>query len=108
MRLALAGIAALGLVACTPAPDGVERDQIALFEYAVAAQGCRIRTAQQYHTVGFEAGISREQAIAIAGYELAADRAQQLEDGTLVLTEGPCAPGAEDAPRMLEIGEAET
>ncbi len=108
MRSALAGSAVLALMACTPTPDGVEREQIALYEHAVAGLGCTIGTERDYHTVGFEAGLTREQAIAITAYELTADRAERLEDGGVRLIEGPCAPGAEDGPQMLPIGEAET
>ncbi len=102
--VALAGVPA----ACTPAPDGVERDQIALYEQSVAALGCTIGTERDYHTVGFEAGLTREEAIRITAYQLTSGRAQRLENGSVRLIEGPCAPGAEDGPRMLEIGEAET
>ncbi len=108
-RHSVAGLMAIStLAACTPTPDGVEREQIALYEQSVAGIGCTIGTERDYHTVGFEAGLTREQAIAITAYELTADRAQRLEDGKVRLIEGPCAPGAEDGPQMLPIGETET
>jgi hypothetical protein len=59
---------------------------------AVATVGCVLRDDRQYGAVEFQAGLSREQAVAIASNYLARGRAERIGDGnTIRITTGPCA-----------------
>ncbi len=87
--------ALLTLAACDTPPDGTEKDDVAFFEEAVASIGCTLVTGPDYNTVQFQADLTREQVLALAGYELGAGRAERLESGGIRLTAGPCAPGAD-------------
>jgi hypothetical protein len=101
-----AGLVALAsLSACAMPPDGTSEDDVTFWESSVAAMGCQLVTERDYRALQFEAGLSRQQALAITKYELEQGRARNLDSGGIELVEGPCAPGAEGLPRTVEIAE---
>ncbi|MEO0370763.1 MAG: hypothetical protein AAF231_04825 [Pseudomonadota bacterium] len=85
----------LGLVAvlagCAVTPEGTSQDNVADFMVAAATIGCEIKYDSDYAPIEFQAGLSKEQALEIAGYLLARGDAQSLPDGGLRVTAGPCA-----------------
>ncbi|WP_306116637.1 MULTISPECIES: hypothetical protein [unclassified Roseovarius] len=83
--------AGLMLAGCALPPDGVSREKIAEYEAAVASIGCVLKHESDYLPVELQAGLTREQTLAITKYQLAADRAESLEDGGVKLTTGACA-----------------
>ena len=85
------GAALLGLAGCALPPDGVSPQQVANYEVAVASIGCVLKHESDYLPVELQAGLTREQTLAITKYELAADRAVNLPDGGVKLTTGACA-----------------
>ena len=87
-----AGLSVAGLLAaCAIPPQGVSTQNIAEFDAAVASIGCRLVTEADYLPVELQTGLSREQVMDIAKYKLAADQAESLEEGGIVLTTGACA-----------------
>ena len=85
-------LASLGLLAaCAIPPQGVSTQNIAEFDAAVASIGCRLVTEADYLPVELQTGLSRQQVLDIAKYKLAADQAESLESGGIVLTTGACA-----------------
>ncbi|MEO3413829.1 hypothetical protein AAFO92_04120 [Roseovarius sp. CAU 1744] len=86
--LIVAGLVPAG---CALPPDGVSREKIAEYEAAVASIGCVLKHESDYLPVELQAGLTREQTLAITKYELAADRAVNLADGGVKLTTGACA-----------------
>ena len=85
-------LASLGLLAaCAVPPQGVSTQNIAEFDAAVASIGCRHVTEADYLPVELQTGLSRQQVLDIAKYKLAADQAESLESGGIVLTTGACA-----------------
>lgn len=85
-------LASLGLLAaCAVPPQGVSTQNIAEFDAAVASIGCRLVTEADYLPVELQTGLSRQQVLDIAKYKLAADQAESLESGGIVLTTGACA-----------------
>ena len=79
------------LTGCAVPPDGVSRENIAEYEAAVASIGCVLKHESDYLPVELQTGLTREQTLAITKYQLAADRAVNLEDGGVKLTIGACA-----------------
>jgi len=103
--LGLSGAALVALGACTPLPDGTEKGDLEFFEEAVASIDCELAKSADYYTVQFQAGLTREQVLEFAGYELGAERAVRLESGGIRLTAGPCAEGAETTSEAIVIAE---
>ncbi len=93
-------------IGCAPLPEGTEKGDLEFFEDAVASIGCELVKSADYYTVQFQAGLTREQVLEFAGYELGADRAVRLEGGGLRLTAGPCAPDARPVAAAVEIAAA--
>lgn len=59
---------------------------------AVASVGCILRDERQYGAVDFQAGLSREQTLAITSSFLSKGKAERLSDGNSIrITTGPCA-----------------
>ncbi|MBT9382533.1 hypothetical protein KM176_01560 [Pseudooceanicola sp. CBS1P-1] len=88
--LVLTGAGALS--ACTMRPQDVSEAQGLAFDQAVASVGCELRTERDYLPVELQTGLSRDQAIAMARYRMAAKQAVGLEGGGVRLTTGACAP----------------
>jgi hypothetical protein len=86
---AFAAVGVLG--ACAFPPQGVSTQNIADFDAAVASIGCRLVTEPDYLAVELQSGLTREQTRDLAQYKLAADQAESLESGGIVLTTGACA-----------------
>ncbi|SLN34068.1 hypothetical protein TRL7639_01532 [Falsiruegeria litorea R37] len=92
-------LASLGLVAAlagcetTTAGGGtitpeMRQDYLA----AVASVGCVLRDERQYGAVDFQAGLTREQTVAITSGYVARGKAQRVDDGNSIrITTGPCA-----------------
>ncbi len=100
------GLAALAMFAatgCAPLPEGTERDDLEFFEEAVASIDCELVKSADYATVQFQAGLTREQVLEFAGYELSTERAVRLESGGIRLVAGPCAPGAQPAATPVAV-----
>lgn len=98
MRYGVALGALLALAACdelstTTGESGViTREMRVNFLDAVASVGCVLRDERQFGPVEFQAGLTREQVVAIASNLLSRGRAERLEDGeTIRITTGPCA-----------------
>ena len=87
--IGLSGLMLLG--ACALPPQGVSREQISAYEAAVASIGCEMAHESDYLPVELQAGLSRQQALDITAYEIAAGRAVRLSDGGVKLTTGACA-----------------
>lgn len=99
--------ALLALSACVTPPEGATVDDVTYFEAAVATIGCTLTTDADFRTVEFQAGLTRQQVLDIAGQALATGRAERAEDGKGVrLIAGPCAPGAASAVQVLDLGTA--
>ncbi|MBO9450248.1 hypothetical protein J7426_08290 [Tropicibacter sp. R16_0] len=59
---------------------------------AVASVGCVLRDERQYGAVDFQAGLTREQTVAITTGYLKRGKAQRVDDGNSIrITTGPCA-----------------
>lgn len=82
---------ALLVTGCALPPDGVSKEKIAEYEAAVASIGCEMKHESDYLPVELQAGLTREQTLAITKYQLAADRAVRLPEGGVKLTTGACA-----------------
>ncbi|MFO7772274.1 MAG: hypothetical protein R6V38_13205 [Roseovarius gahaiensis] len=87
----LVGMSVLPLAACAMTPEGVEPEDIAEYELAVATIGCQLVTEADYQPVELQAGLTREQTTAITSYLLSTDKAERLPDGGVTLTTGACA-----------------
>jgi hypothetical protein len=99
-------LAAAALAACDAPPEDTSKDDVTFFEEAVASIGCTLVSGPDYNTVQFQADLTRAQALALAGYELGAGRAERLESGGIRLTAGPCAPGAEPVAPLVQLSGA--
>jgi len=84
-------VSALALAGCAMPPSDVSEAQLALYDEAVASIGCELRFESDYLPVEFQAGLNREQAIAISQYKIALGEAESLPDGGVKLTTGACA-----------------
>lgn len=95
------------LAACVTPPEGSTIDDVTFFEEAVATIGCTLITDADFRTVEFQAGLTRQQLLDIAGQSLATGRAERADDGKGVrLIAGPCAPGAASTVQVLDLGTA--
>jgi len=91
LRLAL-GLGVFGLIAsCTMIPEGVDEQDIARYDTAVASLGCTIVTESDYMAAGLQTGLSRAQLMDVTAYKLSSDGAARLPDGGVELTTGACA-----------------
>lgn len=86
---AIAGLCVLA--GCALPPQGISREQIGHYEAAVASIGCEMIGESDYLPVELQAGLTREQALQITQYQLAAGNAVELPDGGVRLTTGACA-----------------
>jgi hypothetical protein len=92
-RAALLAVASLlGLAGCGIPPQGVSVEQMGFYDDAVASVGCVLISERQYLPVELQAGLSREQTLAITNQKLALGQAERLEGGGVRLVSGPCAP----------------
>ena len=82
------------LAGCDAPPEGTSLEDVANFQAAVASIGCKLRSEGDYLPVELQTGLTRQQSTDMAGYHLATDQAEQLEDGGVRLTVGPCAKAA--------------
>ena len=87
----LAGLLVVPLAACAMTPDGVEPEDIAEYELAVATIGCQMVSESDYQPVELQAGLTREQTTAITSYLLSKGKAVRLPNGGVKLTTGACA-----------------
>ncbi|MEL7253134.1 MAG: hypothetical protein AAFZ04_03420 [Pseudomonadota bacterium] len=79
------------LAGCAAAPEGTSQDNVTDFLVAAASIGCEIKYDSDYAPIEFQAGLTHEQALGIAGFLVARGDAQSLPDGGLKVTAGPCA-----------------
>lgn len=99
MRSTLTGMGMLaGLASCEVAPTGegntgvITGEMRADYLDAVASVGCVLRDERQYGAVDFQAGLSREQTLAITASYLSKGQAERLGDGNSIrINSGPCA-----------------
>ncbi|MGH1424987.1 MAG: hypothetical protein ACRBBU_09685 [Pseudooceanicola sp.] len=77
--------------ACALPPQGVKPDQMAAYDGAVASVGCVMENEPQYLAVEIQTGMTREQAIAMGKFRVAAGQAKPTEAGGIRLTSGACA-----------------
>lgn len=96
MKRTLASLCAvLALAACETTTAGggtITQEMRQDFLVAVASVGCVLRDERQYGAVDFQAGLTREQTIAIASGYLARGRAERVDDGNSIrINAGPCA-----------------
>lgn len=89
------GLAALGVLAgCMEAPVSGSRGaplDIAAYEAAVHSIGCELVTDADYGAVEFQAGMTREDVLAITQRRLNREQAVRLDSGGVRLTTGACA-----------------
>lgn len=82
----------LALAGCMDLPpDGTDVEDLAAYDAAVVTLGCQLVTDADYGVVEFQAGLTREQAIAITEQRLARDEALRLDNGGVRLITGSCA-----------------
>ncbi|MCE8507523.1 hypothetical protein KBY22_08415 [Ruegeria pomeroyi] len=99
MRSTLIGMMGLAaLAACDVAPTGegstgvITGEMRADYLDAVASVGCVLRDERQYGAVDFQAGLSREQTLAITANYLSRGKAERVGDGNSIrINTGPCA-----------------
>ena len=72
-------------------PQGTTPEMRADFVTAVASIGCVMRGESDYLPVELQAGLTRDQAIALTKYHLANGTAEKLDDGGVKLLTGACA-----------------
>ena len=95
------------VAACQVAPEGSTADDVIFFEEALATIGCRLRTDADFRTVEFQAGLTRQQVLDIAGQSLGTGRAERVEDeGGIRLIKGPCDPANGSPRQVIEIAVA--
>ena len=91
----VAGLAALGVLAgCMEAPvtgSSGNRLDVEAYDAAVASIGCALVTDADYGAVEFQAGMTREEVLALTQRKLSRGQAVQLETGGIRLTTGACA-----------------
>lgn len=87
----LCAAALMPLAACSVRPDGVSETQEADYIAAVASIGCEMKYESDFLPVELQAGLSREQVMALNAHMLATDRAVRLPEGGMKLTTGGCA-----------------
>lgn len=91
LRLAIT-VSALGLVAaCALPPQSVTQQNIADYEAAVASIGCVMAHESDFLPVELQAGLTRQQALDITKYQIAAGNAVRLSTGGVKLITGACA-----------------
>lgn len=92
---AFGAISALaGCNASTPSGAGgtITPEQRQDYLAAAASVGCVLRDDRQYGAIDFQAGLTREQTVAITTGYLARGKAQRVDDGSSIrITTGPCA-----------------
>jgi hypothetical protein len=88
---ALCLLAAVPLAACSVRPDGVSETQEADYIAAVASIGCEMKYESDFLPVELQAGLTREQVMALNAHMLSTDRAVKLEEGGMTLRTGGCA-----------------
>ncbi|GAB5436466.1 hypothetical protein [Falsiruegeria mediterranea] len=92
-------LASLGLVAalagCETTTSGggtITPEMRQDYLVAVATVGCVLRDERQYGAIDFQAGLTREQTVAITSDYVARGKAQRVDDGNSIrITTGPCA-----------------
>ncbi len=84
-------VAAGALAACGGPPEGIGEEDVARYKAAVASIGCELQYDSDYVPVEFQAGLTREQSLAITTYMLSTDQAVKDADGAVRLTTGACA-----------------
>lgn len=88
----VAALAALALMAgCALPPQGVSKEDIALYDAAAASLGCTMVTEPDYLAAGIQTGLQRQQLLDITAYKLSSGGAVRLPDGGIKLTTGACA-----------------
>lgn len=83
--------ASFAVAGCALPPAGLSMTDVQNYEAAVASIGCVMRSESDYLPVEFQTGLNREQVVGLTEYELAAGKAEQLEDGGVKLMNGACA-----------------
>lgn len=92
LRLIPAVTALAALAGCMDLPpEGTTVESLAAYDEAVASLGCTLVSEADYGAVQFQAGLTREQAVAITEQRLAREQAIRLEKGGVRLTTGGCA-----------------
>ncbi|PRX32701.1 hypothetical protein SAMN05216257_10676 [Meinhardsimonia xiamenensis] len=91
MRAAARLGVALLVAGCAGLPEGLEPADREAFEVAAETLDCRLVTVEDYDAVAFQAALSREEVLRLAGAALGAGRAERLPEGGIRITAGPCA-----------------
>ena len=91
-RLGIMTGALVALAACDVPPEGTNEEDVANYQAAVASIGCEMRGESDYLPVELQAGLTRQQAVDLTAYHITTEQAVKLEDGTVRLTVGGCAP----------------
>ena len=92
-RFVLFAVCATGLTGCLAvAPGGVTPEQRADFGLAAKSIGCVLRDESDYQPVELQAGLTREQTLALVQHHLTWGGAEQLPGGQGVkIITGACA-----------------
>lgn len=92
-RAALAVLGASAVAGCLAIPPrGITKEMREDYVLAVASIGCILRDESDYQPVELQAGLTREQAIALTTYHLAWGTAVELPgDAGVKLMVGACA-----------------
>lgn len=85
-------VALAGCETTTASGETITQEMRQDYLAAVASVGCVLRDERQYGAVDFQAGLTREQTVAITTSYLARGKAQRVDDGNSIrITTGPCA-----------------
>lgn len=85
------GVVPLSLAGCMSAPEGTSPEDVSRYQTAVASIGCEMVGESDYQPVELQAGLTREQTLAITSRMLATGKAVRMENGGVKLTTGACA-----------------
>ena len=86
--------AGLMLAGCDVPPEGTTGEDVTRYEMAVASIGCELVGESDYLPVELQAGLTREQTVAITSRMLASGKAAKLSTGGVRLMTGACTPDA--------------
>lgn len=67
--------------ACSAHPEGVTGENVADYMVVSASIGCELRYESDYLPIDFQAGLSREQTLAITNYMLSTDQTVPIQGG---------------------------
>lgn len=90
MKKTVSLLAAAGLTAACLPPQGVTKEDLALWDAAVASIGCDLVDESDYQPVELQTGMPREKLQDVAQYKINTKEAVSLSNGGVRLVTGSC------------------